>query len=427
MQIFDSESSKLNGFESAQKSSISDICARCKGRGYCGRPCKILAKIRDFFPKTKLHFSGSSPPEVFVGRVGYPQVNTGVLSPQEYGNTEKMSMPEIWYEKKLTIQEILNYRGNLIYSRFKSRIKDARQTNPSKFLATMQEISLASKSVSTEVFLKKPVKIHALIDKHIPIIGNPAPLKKIRLEENPHVKRKVDYLVSDTDNKAASSIKELYKSQIEVSNIIKILSAGMLGLKRNRRLVPTRWAVTATDDTLSKHLLHKIRFYPEINEILLFHDYYVGNHYEFLLLPDKFSFEVIEAKMSGSVWNPFSSSTVVMQDYEGFSGRKNYAENVTGAYYSNRLGLCEYLEKEKKQASCLVLRECRPEYHAPLGTGILREASRAAFSKKPEKPESLEEAFKKMQERMKLPVSLFKERSWLLREYGKQMRLSKWI
>ncbi len=417
MQIFDFESSKLND---------SELCARCKGRGYCGKSCKILAKIKDFFPKTKLHFSGSSPPEVFVGRVGYPFVNTGILSPQEYGNTEEMSMPEIWYEKKLSIQEILNYRGNLIYSRFKSRIKDARQSKTSKFLATMQEISLASKSVSTEVFLKKPVKIHALIDKHIPIIGNPAPLKKIRLEENPHVERKVDYLVSDTDNKATSSIKELYKFT-EISNIIKILSAGMLGLKKNRRLVPTRWSVTCVDDTLSKYLLEKIRFYQEISEILLFHGEYVGNHYEFLLLPDNFSFEVIEAKMSGSVWNPFSSSTLIMQDYESFSGRKNYAENVTGAYYSNRLALCEYLEKEKKQASCLVLRECRPEYYAPLGTGILREASRAAFSKKPEKFETIEAAFKKMQERIRLPVSLFKEKSWLLKEYGKQARLSRWI
>src|SRR3989344_892733 len=182
MQIFDSE-----------------LCARCKGRGYCGKPCKILAKIKNFFPKTKLHFSGSSPPEVFVGREGYPFVNTGILSPQEYGNTEEMSLPEIWYEKKLTIQEILNYRGNLIYSRFKSRIKDARQSKKSKFLSTMQEISLASRSVSTEFFLKKPVKIHALIDKHVALIGNPAPLKAVRLEENPKVERKVDYLVSDTD------------------------------------------------------------------------------------------------------------------------------------------------------------------------------------------------------------------------------------
>jgi len=100
----------------------SELCIRCKGRGYCGKPCKILAKLKDFFPKSKIHFSGSSPPEVFVGRIGYPYVNTGILAPQEYGNKEEMSMPERWYGKKLSIKDILNYRGQLIYSRFKSKI-----------------------------------------------------------------------------------------------------------------------------------------------------------------------------------------------------------------------------------------------------------------------------------------------------------------
>jgi DNA repair protein NreA len=408
MQIFDSE-----------------LCARCKGRGYCGQPCQILSKIKQFFPKTKLHFSGSSPPEVFVGREGYPFVNTGVLAPQEYGQTEEMSMPEIWYEKNLSIQDILNYRSQLIYSRFKSKVSDARQQK--KFLSTMQEISIASKSVSTEIFLQKPVRVHALIDKHVPIIGNPAPLKDIRLEENPHVEKKVDYLIYDTDVKSTVSMKELYNSNIPISNIIKILSAGMLGLKKNRKLVPTRWSVTATDDTLSKFLLSKIRYYQEIGEILLFNAEYVGNHYEFLLLPDKFSFEVIEAKMSGSVWNPFSQDTVVMQDYESFSGRKNYANNVTGAYYSNRIALCEYLEKIKHQASCLVMRECKPEYYAPLGVGILREASRDAFSKQPETFNTIDEALQQAQKRMKLPVEFFRQKSWLLKNQGKQTRLSKWF
>ena len=97
----------------------SDLCVRCKGRGYCGQPCKILAKIKNLFPKTKMHFSGSSPPEIFVGRNFYPNVYTGILAPQEHGNTEDMSFPEQWYAKNLTIKEIVNYRGNLIYSRFK--------------------------------------------------------------------------------------------------------------------------------------------------------------------------------------------------------------------------------------------------------------------------------------------------------------------
>lgn len=400
----------------------SQLCTRCKGRGYCGKPCKILEKISDFLPKSKTHFSGSTPPEIFVGRVGYPYVNTGILSPEEYGDTSEFSLPEIWYEKNFTINQIMQLRGKLIYGRFKTLIKDVRKEK--KLLDLTKEISLTSKPVSVEVFLKKPPQRNFSMDKHIPFIGNPAPLKSARLEENPRTEKKAEYLSSDTDIKAADAIKELYKSKIQTSQIIKILSAGLLGGKTRRKLVPTRWSVTAVDDTLSKNFLEKIRYYPEINEISLFHGYYVGNHYEILLLPDKFSFEVIEAYMSGSTWNPFSNKINFTVDYEGFSGRKYYAENVTGAYYTVRLSLCEYLEKIKKQASCLVLREERPEYNAPLGVGILRELSRDIFKNKPEIFLTIKSALEKSQTRMKLPVSLFKEKSWLLKEYKKQKRLA---
>lgn len=403
----------------------SETCIRCRGKGLCGKPCRILGKIQHLLPKTKLQFSGSSPPEIFVGRFGYPEVNTGILSPQEYGETEQMSMPELWHEKSLSIEQILNMRSQLIYSRFKSKISDAGKK--SRFLNTMQEISMADKSVSTEFILKKLPKNSINIDKSIPLIGNPAPLKSIRLEENPHIEKKVDYLVSDTDAKSATAITELHQSGIPTSNIIKILSAGLLGLGIRRKLVPTRWAITATDDTISKYLLAKIRFYQEISEIQVFHGYYVGNHYEFLLLPDKFSFEVLEAYIPGSVWNPFSQSIKLSQDYEGFSSRKTYASNVTGAYYTARLCLSEYLTRIKKQASCVIFREERPEYYAPLGVGILRELGREAFQSKPETFPTIQEALTTMQSRMKLPISLFRDKSWLLANYKKQTRLNQWI
>lgn len=399
----------------------SELCGKCKGRGYCGKPCPILARISRSFPKPKLHFSGSSPPEIFVGHNNYPNINTGFLSPEVHGDTLGYSLPEIWHKQNFNIPQILGLRSRMIYSRFKSNIRDVRKET--KLLSVMKEISLANKSVSVEIFLKKFPKQDFNINTHIPLICNPAPLKYARLEENPKVETKVEYLTNDTDLKAADGIKELYAGKISTSHIIKILSAGLLGRKTTRKLVPTRWSITSVDDTLSKHLLQKIRYYPELSEILVFHSEYIGNHYEFLLLPDKFSFEVIEAKMSGSVWNP-AGELYYMQDYEGFNGRKNYAENVTGAYYANRLALVEYLESIKKQASCLVIRECRPEYYAPLGVGVLREASRQAFNNLPESSQNLQEAFRSMQSRMKLLVSFFTEKSWLLKNYKKQTRLS---
>ena len=402
---------------------MKELCSRCQGKGLCGKPCRILAKFKILGSK-KLHFSGSSPPEIFIGRYNYPKINTGILAPCEYGNTESYSLPEIWHEKNFSIEQIISSRGKMIYARFKSGIKDAR--NPNRLASVMHEISLASKPVSTEFFLKKPASLSINFSLETPIIGNPAPLKIVRLEENPKVEKKVEYLSGDTDTKASQALIELYNSGIQTSNIIKLLAAGMLGLKFRRKFVPTRWSITATDDTLSKFLLEKIRYYPEISEFQLFSSEYLGNHYEFLLLPSSFSFEVLEAKMTGSVWNP-EGELYLAQDFENFHGRKDYASQVTGAYYSNRLALAEYLSRVKKQASCLVMRECRPEYYAPCGVGILREASREAFQNQPEKFSTLQEALQAAQKRMRLPISIFQEKSWILKEHGKQTKLGRWL
>ncbi|MFA7707510.1 MAG: hypothetical protein WCX73_01025 [Candidatus Pacearchaeota archaeon] len=403
----------------------TELCVKCKGKGWCGRPCKIYSKIKDFTPKKSKHFSGDSPPEIFVGRYNYPNIKAGILSPEIHGDTSELSMPEVWYEKNLQIPQVLTNRSQLIYGNFQTSIKSPKTEN--KFTKLMQEISMANKPVSTEFFLKKIPRMVLEINKYSATIGNPAPLEHARLQENPKIKPKIDYLTADTDCKSVVAIKELHKSNIQTSHIIKILSAGLLGTATRRKLVPTRWAITATDDTISKELLKKIKFYPEINEIMLFHGDYIGNYYEILLLPDKFSFEVIEAYMFGSVWNPFSLRIRFSQDFERFSGRKEYAYNVTGAYYTARLAVCEYLERIKRQAYVIIFREERPEYNAPLGVGILRELGRDIFTKIPEKFNTPQEALNQMQTRMKLQVSQFANQSVLLKEYKTQTRLNKWF
>lgn len=379
-----------------------------------------LSKKREIIYKQsfifKKHFSGDSPPEIFVGRYNYPNINAGILSPpfsRDENNIQELSMPEIWHEKKLTIDDILMKRNQLIYGKFKTHIK-----LKNKFKETMQELAMAYKPVSTEFFLKTVPKQNFEINRFSPIITNQAPLEYARLQENPKIKPKVDYLVSDTDNKATNSIIELYKDKIPISNINKILSAGLLGLKISRKLVPTRWSITAVDDIISKELLKKIRYYNEISEILVFNSEYNGNHYEILLLPGNYSFEVIEAEITNEIkfW----------QDYEFFHGRKTYANEVVGAYYANRLALCEYLEKIKKQATAIFFREIN-NYYAPLGVGILRETCREAFFNGPEKFNTLNEAFKVIQNRLKININIFKEKSILLKNYGKQKNLTKWF
>ncbi|PIU76152.1 hypothetical protein COS75_00695 [Candidatus Pacearchaeota archaeon CG06_land_8_20_14_3_00_35_12] len=406
-----------------------ELCAKCQGRGFCGKSCRILNRIKELQPKIGLEFEGNSPPEIFVGKFSYPNVFVGILSPPTYTEqAEKLSMPELWASENASINEILQYRSQLIYGRFKNNVFNARKQNSwqNKRFEAMQEIAMASKPVATEFRLGKKPQLKAEFDNHVPIIGNPAPLEQARIQENPKIEKKVDYLANDSDAKANQGIRELYKSKIAVSNIIKILSAGLLGLKKQRKLVPTRWAVTATDDSISKEMLEKIKTYQEVSDILLFNSEYIGNHYEILLLPSEFQFEVIEAKMSGSVWNP-QGTMYISQDYENFYGRKDYAEDVTGAYYANRLAVCEFLMKIRRQASCLFMRECRPEYWAPCGVGILRECSRHAFMERVEKFSTIKEALQSAQKRLRLNISTFSSKSRILQEYKKQQKLNRFF
>jgi len=406
---------------------MSELCIRCKGRGWCGKSCPILASIKKFQPKIEKEFSGSSPPEVFIGRFNYPNVFTGILSPAEYGSTEMLSMPEIWHHNRFDIPTILSMRSKLVYSRFISDIKQPGKGWQEKKLEILREVALASKSVSLEFKLKKKPAVRMQLDRFNPIIGNPAPLENVRFQENPKIEKKVDYIANDVDVKSTVALQELHKSGIQVSNIIKVLSAGVLGLKKQRKLVPTRWAVTAVDSTLSNQMIEKIRYYKQISDFMLFSSEYLGNHYEILMLPSEFNFEVIEAKMPSSVWNPEGIQTFFCIDYESWYGRKDYAENCGGGYYSPRLAIAEYLDRIQRQASVLVMRECRPEYYAPCGVGILREICRNAVQKKPEHFSDLKEALRIAQSRMRIKIPEFIKQSSVIKKFKIQTRLADYL
>jgi hypothetical protein len=373
------------------------LCKIC-GEDNCKKHSFLLGKT-----KTLKEFSGSSPPEIFVGRWNYPNVYAGILSPDEIGDMEILSSAELWHRNKLSIPEILSFRNKLVYGRKQSNIK---QNQGSPFLSVLKEIAMAYKSVSTEFKLKKPITKNLENDRKVPLIQNAADVERVKLQENPKIKPKVDYLVNDTSAKAVSSILELDKAGIETSSIMKLLSAGLLGLKTNRKLVPTRWAISSIDSILSEKKIEKIKEFPQISEYILFHGEYIGNHYEIILIPRFWSFEVIERSMkSMGLW----------KDYESFFKRKTYASDVTGGYYAARLPVAEYLESIKKQASVLVIREVRPEYYSPLGVGILRQTIRGAFKQPPQKFNSLKDAFGDIQKRLKLPVDYWIRESQLLK------------
>lgn len=395
---------------------MDNLCIKCKGKGLCGKPCRILSAFKQNAPKPKLHFSGKSAPELFVGRIGYPHINAGILTPQDNDNISNFPSAEEWSKQNFSVANVLRLRGQLIYGKAKTHIKIN-----DKMKQVTQELALSSKPVSTEIFLKKKPTFQFSIDKVFQPMTNPAPLQRAILEENPHVPRAVDYLINDTDAKSVDVINELYNSRTKIDHLQKLLSIGLLGKKAARRMVPTRWSITATDDTISKSHLKKIRYFNHCSQITLYSGNYLGNYIEALILPGPFAFEAIEAWQAGATYS--SHKTEFSQDHETFNGRKKYAFNVTGGYYAMRLPLTEHLIKKKRQASILIFREIRPEYYAPLGVGIVRETAKRTFQNKPKHFNTIEEALQNISTRIQTPIEEIKQKSWLLDNYGKQKNL----
>ncbi|HIH12064.1 TPA: hypothetical protein HA241_07790 [Candidatus Woesearchaeota archaeon] len=325
----------------------------------------------------KTDFQGSAPAP-FIGRYGYPNVNIGILSPQYSGDTSYYDSPHLWNRGNFSIPQVANMRYGLVNSKTKSNIHTLR----GKFLDICQEVGTAKKAVEVEVNLQDKPHFTQKPEFDITPFGPQAELKNVRITANPKIDSHVEKAVRDTDLKSSEGLQILYQKGIEESNLSKILSVGTLGLQHNRKLVPTRWSITAVDDTIGKKLIAEIKEFP-CGEFSFFAGGGWGNYYFFLFFPTPWSYELFETYLNKEV-NPWSKDGFAYStDYENYHERKTYAEETAGGYYAARLPVAEKMKELKRQYSCLALRFITPEYTTPLGVWVCREASRKSLAQKP--------------------------------------------
>jgi len=320
----------------------------------------------------KLHsntISGASPPSLFVGHKGYPRVNVGPLVPPIHGNTSIFDCPEAWAGK--TIYEIARFRMNLIRGISRSDVN-----NPSgKYIDTMQEMTLSLLPVeSTVTFVKNPFPENMSDNSETVVVpsmlaAEVTGFRPIQIRTDPRIER----IYYDTDILSSDAMFDLYNNGITINQISKILSIGMMGRKRYRKLVPTRWSITAVDQIVSGKLIELIRHYQTIESMQLFAYSHVENRYWVLLIPNHdWSFEMVEA------WRDADSRIALGSDFEDSRGLKHYP-SIAGAYFAGRLAAAEYLHTKKRSAAVLILREILPEYILPVGVWQIREGIRMAL------------------------------------------------
>jgi hypothetical protein len=328
-----------------------------------------------------------------------------------------MDRPGLWMNKSLN--EILHYRLSLV--RGKQFVDVRSATNPCRFLSTYQEAIMASKPTDMEMWLKKKPRLSVTFSSREAPSGPSAFIRDAVLTENPKIPKMVDYVVSDIDLRATEGILKLYYSDISQRQITRILSVGLLGLKKKRRLVPTEWSITAIDDILGKALHQKILKYPWINNFLVFGHKIFGNNIQILLFPSSWMFEAQEA------WITLSNANGnIGIDYEYANGRSSYASDLCGAYYAVRLPILEYLEKIGRQAGALVLMEVYPEW-IPLGVWRFREICREALQEKPIVLNSLELSLLELKKRLRIPIKRWLQQDKIIRIFKAQEKLTSFL
>lgn len=357
---------------------------------------------------------GVSPPSVFVGKANYPKVYVGpmIVDGQLDSDKSLYDTPERWLLERKTQEDIIGFRLELVRGKYTVGINDIEN----KFVQKMQEIALSKKSVESEAkFAGKPRGISFNEDNQP--YGPSGFLTNFDIG-NTSWEQKLEKAFYDTDLKANDAIATLYDNEVLFSQIQKAFSVGTFGQKRNRKLVPTRWSITAVDDALGKHLFDEVRYKDLIEKYQIYEYRSLNNYYAVLLTPTPWQYEWLEAFIG-----VLGEGTHIFADRELFKPKKEYS-SVGGCYYSCKFAVLEALARMKKQGGAIVFREAYEDY-IPLGVFNVRENVRSALLQKPREFDTFRQSLNYISTKLRLPISKFVEQGVLIRQMldGRQTRL----
>ena len=384
----------------------------------CGiSPCPLLADIRGRLPVAETssvsELVGPSPPSLFVGRYGYPKVRTGPsaawLADEDADAAPLVSGdPADLFGRPL--EEVAARHANLITGGSAMSVKSPR--SPDAMLETTQQIAMAESSVDVELDFAKPIMVgmNPTFDSMSTPLGPSGEVLRAEVVGHVSIPRKVDAVANEDDLLAVDAMDELTEASIGEAQISRLLSSGLLGREGSRKLVPTRWSITATDDMLSKRLWERVREHPSLDKVLVYEATYLDNIVHIILTPGLWAFHMLEAWTRGSVW---TGTGKVLGDWEDLKPRSEYAHRITGAYYSARLGVLEQMDSMRRSGACLLWRDIGPGYWAPVGVWLIRETVREAMKQAPKQFDSLKHAVDYVAPRVSAPDDL--RNSWFVK------------
>ena len=294
----------------------------------------------------------------------YPDLFIGPGVYKDFENAQKAG-PENWIKESNRIIDI--NRNKQFFTLKKYTAHDANKQK--KYIEDIQYITQTTKVTEIEF---ETINSKTLVSEKTSGVKNIAyDINKFKIIDNLKIPKVIDKTVNDTDLKANNAILNLHKKLNDVYKIEQLLSTGQLGVKKDRIFVPTKWAITSVDDTISKELVNKLLDYKRIDKYELYTFEFFKNKFYIIYFPQAWGFEMIE-----------STDNFANIDYEINNPRKTYASNVTGAYYAARLEVAKHLNNLKKQARVVIFRDISKGYISK-GVWVIRESVKQALTKKP--------------------------------------------
>ncbi|BAA81008.1 conserved hypothetical protein [Aeropyrum pernix K1] len=362
-----------------------ELCTRCKGyRLLCGLPsCPILDRLRSQArslerARWSREVQGSTPPSILVGERGYPGVRLYYMVPPGVAGPEaqRYEDPLGWRSSRTPLGSIVRLRSELVAGVLRA---DARRPHELLYQREIGPAALSERPVDSFLELARLPVPRVSFDGYTKPVGPTAPARRVEVEGNPRLEKPVERAIWE-DEKAEVMAWELFNRGVNVYTIQRALSIGFLGRLRARRLVPTRWAITAVDEMLSRRLRRLLKTAPEIGGVEVYFSEYLHNRFLIILKPGPGWMEWIEIWHPHTVWTPGAGGPVASVVREDPLGRKNMED---GGFSAAKLPVLEHLYSRGRRADVIIVREVLPQYYAPVGNWHIRETVKHALAQKP--------------------------------------------
>lgn len=335
---------------------------------------EILSKTKlEFYKQIKQYQKNFKPTKeiegfganAIVGEKNYPELKIYNTSNEDketsFFNTQEIVKKDYSDIIKLKAKNILGNTNNIY----------VKKTN-NKILEEIQDIYKAKKEVEFTSKFDKELKFNKpVINKLSGILGTKNELKNINLNENAKTSKQIEKY-AENDAKSKEAIINLYERGTNEAQIINLLSLGTFGLEINKKIVPSRWAITAYDKIIENYIYKKLLTFKIIENYEAYYHKDKGNAFLIILAPDTFTFENYE----------FTPQDWYATDYVSINNKLPYPEPKTaGGFFATKVAIFEHLKKRKRQASIICLREI-DNYEIPLGVVFVRESVRETMKNK---------------------------------------------